>query len=75
MMLPGHEQRDRHIGEIVRHFRPNLESYEVIYKHLHQQPELSTQERQTAHVAAEHLKSLGFFGARKYWRIWCRRSP
>jgi amidohydrolase len=60
MILSGHEQRDRHIGEIVRHFRPNLESYEGIYKHLHQQPELSTQERQTAHVAAEHLKSLGF---------------
>lgn len=60
MMLPRHEHRDHHIREIIQHFRPNLESYEDIYKHLHQHPELSTQERQTAHVAAEHLKSLGF---------------
>lgn len=36
------------ISEIVHQFRPDLTSYESLYKHLHSNPELSFQEHETS---------------------------
>jgi len=36
------------ISEIVQQFRPDLTSYESLYKHLHSNPELSFQEHETS---------------------------
>ena len=38
--------------------RPDLGHYEEIYKHCHSNPELSTQESETAQLIADHLKKL-----------------
>lgn len=38
--------------------KPDLTSYESLYKHLHSHPELSLQESQTASTIASHLESL-----------------
>ncbi|PYI17209.1 putative zinc metallopeptidase [Aspergillus violaceofuscus CBS 115571] len=46
--------------DIIAKYRPDLKPFEEIYRHLHQNPELSGQEQETAAVAAEHLRSLGF---------------
>ncbi|KAK4222475.1 putative hippurate hydrolase [Podospora fimiseda] len=46
--------------DIIQQFRPNLKKYESIYKHLHQNPELSLLESATAALAKTHLKNLGF---------------
>lgn len=48
------------LNQIINRYRPNLTPFEGIYRHLHNQPELSGQEEQTASRAAEHLKSLDF---------------
>ncbi|EGX88235.1 Peptidase M20D/carboxypeptidase Ss1 [Cordyceps militaris CM01] len=39
---------------------PSLDKYTLIYKDLHQHPELPCQESRTAAVVAGHLQSLGF---------------
>ncbi|KAJ6008475.1 Zinc metallopeptidase [Penicillium herquei] len=41
-------------------YRPNLKPFEEVYRQLHQNPELSTQESQTAKTASEHLHTLSF---------------
>ncbi|PYI27972.1 peptidase family M20/M25/M40 protein [Aspergillus indologenus CBS 114.80] len=46
--------------DIIAKYRPDLKPFEEIYRHLHQNPELSGQEQETAATAAEHLRSLGF---------------
>lgn len=38
--------------------KPDLTSYEALYKHFHSHPELSLQERETASTIASHLESL-----------------
>ena len=38
--------------------KPDLTSYDTLYKHLHSHPELSLQERETASTIASHLESL-----------------
>lgn len=48
------------LGAIVEKYRPQLEPFEAIYRRLHASPELSSQEEQTAAIAAGHLESLGF---------------
>ncbi|KAH8591410.1 peptidase family M20/M25/M40 protein [Bisporella sp. PMI_857] len=47
-------------GVIVKKFRPNLAPFEAIYRQIHQDPELSLQERNTAKIAAEHIKKIGY---------------
>lgn len=56
--LTAHPTTD--LGAIVRKYRPQLEPFEAVYRRLHAAPELSSQEEQTAGVAAAHLESLGF---------------
>ncbi|PYH49272.1 putative zinc metallopeptidase [Aspergillus saccharolyticus JOP 1030-1] len=46
--------------DIIAQHRPDLAPFEELYRHLHQNPELSGQEEQTAATAAEHLRTLGF---------------
>ncbi|KAG9240494.1 hypothetical protein BJ878DRAFT_430164 [Calycina marina] len=46
---------------ILSSMRPNLSSYETIYKELHQHPGLSLQEHLAAKTAASHLKRLDGF--------------
>lgn len=41
--------------------RPDLKSFEQVYRDIHQNPELSKQEVRTASIAASHLESLGDF--------------
>lgn len=44
--------------DFISQYRPDLKSYEDLYKHLHQNPELSTQEKETAATIASHLRKL-----------------
>jgi hippurate hydrolase len=48
------------LGNIIDKFRPGLETFEGVYKDLHLHTELSCQEKRTAGIAANHLRSLGF---------------
>jgi metal-dependent amidase/aminoacylase/carboxypeptidase family protein len=43
---------------ILDKYRPNLAPYEDLYRHLHANPELSTQERETAQLIARRLSGL-----------------
>ena len=43
---------------ILDKHRPNLAPYEDLYRHLHANPELSTQEKETAQLIAERLSKL-----------------
>ena len=45
------------ITDLISKHRPNLSSYEDLYKHFHSHPELSNQEKETAATIAEHLRS------------------
>ncbi|KAL8869025.1 MAG: hypothetical protein Q9198_007996, partial [Flavoplaca austrocitrina] len=51
--------RERYRG-IVDFYRPDLESYESIYRDLHSHPELSQQEQRTSSIAANHLRLFGY---------------
>lgn len=42
-------------------YRPNLEPYEKVYRQIHQNPELSKQEVETASIVAAHLEKTGDF--------------
>lgn len=48
------------LGEIIQEFCPNLEPYREVYRKIHQNPELSGQEHETASIVEQHLKKLGF---------------
>ena len=45
------------ISELVEKHRPDLSSYEELYKHFHANPELSNQEKGTAATIASHLEA------------------
>lgn len=44
------------ISELITQHRPDLSSYEDLYKHFHANPELSNQEKETAAKIASHLR-------------------
>lgn len=44
--------------DVLAKHRPNLSSYEDLYKHFHQNPELSDQEERTAATIKDHLEQL-----------------
>ncbi|KAJ8120274.1 hypothetical protein O1611_g10408 [Lasiodiplodia mahajangana] len=46
------------VMDMLEKHRPNLCHYAEIYKKIHQNPELSCQEREVARIAADHLGSL-----------------
>lgn len=46
------------LGAIVEQYRPALGPYEDVYKDIHRNPELGTQEKRTSMIAAKHLHSL-----------------
>ncbi|KAL8823168.1 MAG: hypothetical protein Q9191_006111 [Dirinaria sp. TL-2023a] len=48
------------LGHVVRQNLPDFEPFEEIYRKIHQNPELSRQERETAIYPAKHLAELGF---------------
>ena len=48
------------LDQVLSSYSPNMKHYEQIYKHLHQNPELSCQESATATLVAHHLEALGF---------------
>lgn len=48
------------IRSIIEEHRPNLETFEAIYRDIHQHPELGTQEERTSAIAAKHLKDAGY---------------
>ena len=50
---------------VIDRYRPELASYETVYRDIHQNPELSKQEIRTANIAATHLEGLGGF---QVWR-------
>ena len=45
-------------GDFLRQHCPDMGPYEELYKHLHQNPELSTQEKETAATIEAHLRKL-----------------
>ncbi|CAI7670554.1 unnamed protein product [Penicillium bialowiezense] len=56
MQLPDKTQ----LGAIIDRYRPDIQPFEEVYRHIHANPELSGQEEQTAKIASDHLQSLGF---------------
>ncbi|KAF2097247.1 putative zinc metallopeptidase [Rhizodiscina lignyota] len=48
------------LGDIIRRYRPALTRYEEIYRKIHQNPELSLEEHETASLVERHLKELSF---------------
>jgi amidohydrolase len=46
------------ITSLISDSRPNLSSYEDLYKHFHANPELSNQEKETAATIVSHLKKI-----------------
>jgi amidohydrolase len=46
------------ITDLINQHRPNLSSYEDLYKHFHAHPELSNQEKETARKICDHLRSI-----------------
>jgi metal-dependent amidase/aminoacylase/carboxypeptidase family protein len=51
---------DQHHTRLGNEFRPQLDPFESIYKDLHQSPEISCRESQTAKIAAKNLKKLKY---------------
>ncbi|EAT91678.1 hypothetical protein HBI56_012240 [Parastagonospora nodorum] len=49
------------IAETIKTHRPNLTSYEELYKYFHANPELSFQEESTAASIVKHLESLNVY--------------
>ena len=45
-------------ASLLAKHRPDLAPYESLYKHLHANPELSTQEKETAALVASELRKL-----------------
>lgn len=58
--LPNWAQEKDVFEEISAEITDHLKSYEVLYKHLHQNPELSFMEFETARRMAQELSTLGF---------------
>ncbi|KAL8815882.1 MAG: hypothetical protein Q9191_008411, partial [Dirinaria sp. TL-2023a] len=48
------------LGQVVQQNLPDFGPFEEVYRKIHQNPELSRQERQTATYPAKHLSELGF---------------
>jgi len=58
--FPHWAQENEVFEEISKEITDNLKSYEVLYKHLHQNPELSFMEFETSKRMAQELSTLGF---------------
>lgn len=56
----NHQHISETLHSILTTHRPNLTPIEAFYRHLHNSPELSNQESETAAQAAEYLKTLDF---------------
>jgi amidohydrolase len=52
------------ISKLIAHSRPNQGPYEILYRKLHADPEISLQESATAAVVGSHLRSLKDFHIR-----------
>ncbi|KAJ5928323.1 Amidohydrolase [Penicillium verhagenii] len=59
-LLDTVDKDNSHLSDLLDKYRPDLKPYEEIYRHIHQNPELSGQEEQTAKIASDHLQTLGF---------------
>lgn len=57
--IPPQDNNERLRGLLDR-YRPALDPFEEVYRRLHTHPELSGQEEETAHTAAEHLRNAGY---------------
>ena len=62
LAMDGHvsETKGRDLRSIIEDARPDLAPYEDIYKYIHQHPELSGCEQNTALLIARNLNALGF---------------
>lgn len=60
-MLTGHDSNNgnQRIVDFFATYRPNVKHYGCLYRRLHQNAELPTQESATAKIVAQHLESLG----------------
>jgi amidohydrolase len=56
VITPDSESRD--LGGVVEKHCPRLEPYEDIYKDIHRNPELGTQEERTSGIVVQHLRDL-----------------
>jgi amidohydrolase len=46
------------VTKLLEAHRPDLSSYEELYKHFHSNPELSNQEKETASIIVKHLQKI-----------------
>jgi amidohydrolase len=58
LLAPMSPSISAHVSELVNKHRPDLSSYQELYKYFHANPELSNQEKETAASIAKHLKDL-----------------
>ncbi|KAJ5759505.1 hypothetical protein N7520_006661 [Penicillium odoratum] len=56
----GNSKDNSHLEDLLKKYQPDLKQFEQIYRHIHANPELSGQEKQTAKLASKHLQALGF---------------
>lgn len=49
-----------HARSIIDKYRPVLATFETVYKDIHQNPELGTQESRTASIVSRHLEEAGY---------------
>lgn len=55
-----HNSINAGLSELIERYRPTLVGYEVLYRKIHQNPELSGKESDTANLVASELSRLGF---------------
>ena len=58
--MPGHTLRSQPNESVTGYIDEIYTDLEELYKHLHQNPELSLQEKNTSRLMADELKELGF---------------
>jgi amidohydrolase len=56
-LLPSKPIKAQNLDEDINHIYPHLDR---LYKHLHQNPELSLQEKETSELMAQELRVLGY---------------
>ena len=54
------QEGQQHSENVLTNLGTVLPDLESLYKDIHSHPELSMQEKRTAGIAAEHLRSTGF---------------
>jgi len=61
MISPDSKKTAARIHNIIQQFRPPLDAFETVLKSVHQHVDLSLQLAATSSIAANHLRTLGYY--------------